>query len=132
MAALITETTLITGVQQLYAQGMWELAVFVLLTSIIVPGLQLSGLLYVLLPLKFNRMAPMLAHVFWFVQYLQPWSMMEVYMLGILVSIFKLGKMATIVPGLALWSFALLILVLAGAAASLDPRVVWDRVAIQR
>ena len=96
------------------------------------PGLQLSGLLYVLLPLKCNRMAPQVAPVFRFVLLLQPWSMMEVFMLGILVSVFKLGKMATIVPGLALWSFALLILVLAGAAASLDPRVVWDRVAIQQ
>ena len=39
---------------------------------------------------------------------------MEVFMLGILVSIVKLAKMATIVPGLAVWSFALLIVVLAG------------------
>jgi paraquat-inducible protein A len=53
--------------------------------------------------------------------------MMEVFMLGILVSYVKLGKMATIVPGLALFSFVVLIFVLAGAAASLDPRIVWDR-----
>ena len=43
-------------------------------------------------------------------------------MLGILVAVVKLVEMAQIIPGLALWSFALLIFVLAGAAAALDPR----------
>jgi len=132
METLRTETTLMTGIRELYAQGMWELAAVVLLTSIVVPGAQLSGLLYVLLPLKFNRVPPQAAPVFRSVQHLQPWSMMEVFLLGILVSVFKLGKMATIVPGLALWSFALLILVLAGATASLDPRIVWDRLGTHR
>jgi paraquat-inducible protein A len=49
-------------------------------------------------------------------------------MLGILVSVVKLVGMATIVPGLALWSFALLVVVLAAAASSLDPHVVWEQV----
>jgi paraquat-inducible protein A len=58
--------------------------------------------------------------------------MMEVFMLGILVSLVKLMGMAEVVPGLALWSFALLIVALAGAVASLDPQVVWRRVEIAR
>jgi paraquat-inducible protein A len=52
--------------------------------------------------------------------------MMEVFMLGILVAIVKLMDMATIVPGLALWSFVLLMLVLAGAVASFEPESVWE------
>jgi paraquat-inducible protein A len=40
--------------------------------------------------------------------------------------------MATIVPGLALWSFALLIVTLAAAAANMDSQVVWERVEYQR
>jgi uncharacterized paraquat-inducible protein A len=40
--------------------------------------------------------------------------------------------MAQIVPGLALWSFALLILTLAAAAANLDSQVVWERVVYRR
>ena len=50
---------------------------------------------------------------------------MEVFMLGVLVSLVKLADMAEIVPGIALWSFALLIVVLAAATASLDAREVW-------
>jgi len=47
------------------------------------------------------------------------------------VALVKLGDMATIVPGLAVWSFAILILVMAGAVSALDPRIVWDRVGVR-
>jgi paraquat-inducible protein A len=53
--------------------------------------------------------------------------MIEVFMLGILVSIVKLTAIAAIIPGIALWSFAVLIFVLAATATSLDPDLVWDR-----
>jgi paraquat-inducible protein A len=51
---------------------------------------------------------------------------MEVFMLGILVSIVKLAKMAQIVPGIAAFSFMALIFILAAAMASLTHEV-WDR-----
>ena len=124
---LVRETTLITGVKGLYLQGMEALALLVLLTSILVPFVQIAGMLYVLVPLKANRVPRNMALVYRFLRSLQPWGMMEVFMLGILVSYVKLGKMAKIVPGLAIYSFVVLIFVLAGAAASLDPRIVWDR-----
>ena len=125
--SIVRETTLITGVKGLYAQGMQSLALLVFLTSILVPFIHIAGMLYVLVPLKFNRVPRNLALVYRFLRSLQPWGMMEVFMLGILVSYVKLGKMAKIVPGLAIYSFVVLIFVLAGAAASLDPRIVWDR-----
>ncbi len=122
----VTETTLSTGIWELYAQDMWLIALLVLLTCIVIPFIQLLGMLYVLLPMKLNRLPWKLSRVFRFLLTLRPWGMMEVFMLGILVSVVKLGKMATIVPGVALWSFALLIVVLAAAAAALDRRMVWD------
>jgi paraquat-inducible protein A len=123
-----TQTTLISGVQDLYDQGMWEIAILVLLTTIIVPLLQLLFSLYVLLPLKFNRTPWKMASIFRITNELQPWSMMEVFLIGILVAIVKLVGMAQIIPGLALWSFALLIVILAAASANLDPQIVWKRV----
>ena len=124
---LVRETTLITGIKGLYLQGMEALALLVLLTSILVPFVHIVGMLYVLVPLKVNRVPRNLALVYRFLRSLQPWGMMEVFMLGILVSYVKLAKMAKIIPGLAIYSFVVLIFVLAGAAASLDPRIVWDR-----
>ena len=125
--SIVRETTLITGVKGLYAQGMQSLALLVFLTSILVPFVHIAGMLYVLVPLKLNRVPRNLALVYRFIRSLQPWGMMEVFMLGILVSYVKLAKMAKIIPGLAIYSFVVLIFVLAGAAASLDPRIVWDR-----
>lgn len=126
--AQIRETTLITGVQELYLQGMWILATVVLLTTIVIPALQLTGLLYVVVPLRLNRLPWKLKTVFRFIQHLQPWGMMEVFMLGILVSYVKLAKMATIVPGVALFAFMALIFILAASMAALDPHDVWERI----
>jgi len=100
----------------------------VLLTSIVMPLLELTGTLYVLLPLKFNRRPWSLPLFFRMVRIFKPWGMMEVFMVGILVAFVKLSKMASIIPGMALYAFMLLIFVLAASAASLDPHIVWDRV----
>ena len=124
----VTQTTLATGVEQLYDQGWYELAGLVFITAIGAPFLQISLLLYVLLPLKLGRVPWQLARVFRLLRHVEPWSMMEIFLIGILVSLVKLADMANIIPGLALWSFGVLILVLAAANAALDPRIVWDRV----
>jgi paraquat-inducible protein A len=127
LEAQIQETTLITGIIELYNQGMWIVAGVVLLTSILMPLLELTGTLYVLLPLKFNRRPWSLPLFFRMVRIFKPWGMMEVFMLGILVAFVKLSKMASIIPGMALYAFMLLIFVLAASAASLDPHIVWNR-----
>jgi paraquat-inducible protein A len=127
-----TQATLISGVLDLYNSGKWEIAALVLLTTIAVPLFELLILLYIFIPLKFNRVPWKMAAVFRIAQNLSPWSMMEVFLIGIIVAVVKLVGMATIVPGLALWSFAFLILVLAAAAANLDSQVVWERVEYPR
>ena len=132
MESQFHQTTLITGIKELYVQGMQGLAVLVLLTTILAPLAQLIGLLYILLPLRYHRNPPKFAPIFRFVRSLQPWSMMEVFMLGILVSVVKLAKMAKIVPGIAIFSFFALIVVLAAATVSLDPHAVWKRWEEQR
>jgi paraquat-inducible protein A len=124
---LVQHTTLITGTKELYAQGMEIVALLVLFTSILAPLVHIIGMLYVLLPLKFNWLPRNLPRVFRLVQSLQPWGMLEVFMLGILVSVVKLAKMAKIVPGIALYSFLVLIFVMAASSASLDPHVIWKK-----
>ena len=128
----VTQTTLASGVQELYAQDMSSLALLVAVTAIVAPAVQLGLLLYVLLPLALGRRPWHLARVFRTLRHVQPWSMMEVFLIGILVALVKLVDMANIVPGIALVSFAMLIVVLAGAAATLDPREVWRHVEVSR
>jgi paraquat-inducible protein A len=71
-------------------------------------------------------------HAFRLLRRVMPWSMMEVFMIGILVAVTKLAGMAEVVPGLAIWAFALLMVVLAGAMASFDPEAVWERLEARR
>jgi paraquat-inducible protein A len=128
----VTQATLISGVLDLYNTGKWEIAALVLLTTVVIPLIQLLILLYVFVPLKLNRVPWKMASVFRMAQNLSPWSMMEVFLIGIIVAIVKLVGMATIVPGTALWAFALLIITLAAAAANMDSQVVWERLEYRR
>ncbi len=127
MESQFHQTTLITGIKELYLQDRQGLAILVLFTTILAPLAQLLGMLYILLPLRYHRTPPKLAGVFRFIRSLQPWSMMEVFMLGILVSVVKLAKMAQILPGISIFSFFALIVVLASVTVSLDPHEVWER-----
>ncbi len=125
LEAQMQETNLITGVVELYQQGMWIVAGVVLLTTIVMPLLELSGMLFVLVPLKLRRRPWKLALLFRSVRSFRPWGMMEVFMIGILVAAVKLVKMANIIPGIALYAFMMLIFVLAASSAALDPHIIW-------
>ena len=121
----VRETTLITGIYELYVQGMQVIAILVLLTTVLVPFIQMLCLLYILLPLKFHRLPKGLPRVFRFVNSVGPWGMMEVFMVGILVSVVKLAGMAKIIPGISLYSFLTLIFVLAAMTVSLNSHLIW-------
>ncbi|HKC49780.1 MAG TPA: paraquat-inducible protein A [Myxococcota bacterium] len=127
MKGEVTETTLMTGIVDLYQQGKAELSMLVALTILLAPLTQIALLIYMLAPLRLNRMPWALPLAFRLLRHAQPWSMMEVFMIGILVAIPKLMGMASVIPGLALWAFVLLMLVLAGATAAFDPESVWQR-----
>ncbi len=130
---LVQETTLLTGIHELWKEELQGLAILVLLTCVLVPLAQMLGLLYILLPLKLGlRPASGAARVFRLVQEVAPWGMMEVFMMGILVALVKLGHMATIVPGISVFSFGALIFVMAAAFTCLDPQLLWDRLGLRR
>jgi paraquat-inducible protein A len=121
------QTHVVTGVCQLADQGMPELAALVAFNLIIAPGLQLLASLYVLVPVSLNRRVPGMFRVFRYLRLLQPWLMVEIFMLGVLVSMVKLAKMAQIIPGVAVYSLTAFIFVMAAASAAIDPHEVWER-----
>jgi len=125
--SIVQQTSLLSGVEQLFNQKIYFLATLVLLTCVILPLLQLLGLLYVFIPFKLNLRNKFAIPVFRLLGHIKALSMMEIYMLGILVAIVKLAKMATIVPGLAVIAFGLLIFVLNFALSAVDHHMVWER-----
>lgn len=127
----VQETTLLTGMIWLFKHNMLGLSVLVIGTSVIVPLLQLSSLIYILLPMQFGKLAPKTEVVLRVLRHAMPWSMMEVFLLGILVSMIKLTKMAIITPGIAIWAYSALIVVLISAIAGFNPDDVWCRIPVQ-
>jgi paraquat-inducible protein A len=128
MQGQVTQTTLGSGTFSLWKQGQHAVALLVAVTTIVAPALQIGLLLFVLGPIHLQFSLPGAVTAFRWVEYSRPWSMMEVFLIGILVAVVKLSGMANIVPGLALGAFGLLIPVLAGASSFLDPEVVWREI----
>ena len=126
------ETTILTGILELWKQRLYGLGGLVLLTCMAIPLAQLTGLLYILVPLKLGRAAPGSIAVFRAIRHLNSWAMMEVFLIGILVALVKLGKMATIVPGLSVFALGLLTVVTIAAMTSIDPPLIWQRLEAKR
>jgi len=120
-------TSLISGTVDLYNDGMGLLALIVFATSILIPALQIVGLIYVYLPLSVGRVAPGRCQIFRLLLHMRPWNMVEVFLVGILVAFVKLAGMAEIVFGIAIWAFGCLIITLAWASSSIAPHMVWSR-----
>ncbi|HBP87285.1 MAG TPA: paraquat-inducible protein A [Nitrospirales bacterium] len=123
----VQESLLSTGVKEFFERDMWTLGVLVLCASILFPALKILGLLYVLVPLEFNRRPWKAALAFRLVQHFQTWAMMDVYLLGVIVAVVKLADMAILVPGVAIYSFVALIIALAAADSALDQHAVWEK-----
>ena len=121
-------TTLFSGVEYLFTNDMKLLAGLVFLTSIGAPLIQLTGLLYILLPLNFGWIPWHAPQVYRIVRIITSWSMLEVLMLGILVSVVKLAALATVIPGIALWSFGILIFFIAAILSDLDTEMLWEQI----
>jgi paraquat-inducible protein A len=122
-----TTATLFGTAHSLYLQNMRALSALVFFTTIVVPAVQLGAMLYVLVPLRGGRIPMLLPHAVRVLQAVRPWGMTEVFILGLLVSLVKLGALARVVPGIGLWSFGALLFAIAAAVASFDARVIWSR-----
>jgi paraquat-inducible protein A len=123
----VIHATLYDSVHRLWDEDMKSVAALVFATTIAIPALELGALAYLLAPVRFGRLPPHFALVFRVLQAVRPWGMVEVFMLGVLVSLVKLAHLAGVVPGIALGSFAALMLVLAAITAVFDPRTLWER-----
>jgi paraquat-inducible protein A len=129
-------TTLIGAVVHMWQQDLGLVAVLVLTTTILAPAFDLAAMLYLtsgVMRVDAGRsavMPPFAGLLLRAVQIVRPWGMLEVFMLGALVSIVKLGQMAAVVVGPALYSIGALILVLAAANSAFNPRDVWSRLPI--
>ncbi|MBF0368804.1 MAG: paraquat-inducible protein A [Magnetococcales bacterium] len=121
------EATLLSAVAGIAERGMPGLGTLVAATSILVPLITLSSMLYILLPLRSGPPMPGAKPLMKSISHLRHWGMMEVYLLGAMVAFVKLADLAAITPGIALFAIGGMIVATTAAAASLDNREIWER-----
>ncbi|WP_237171958.1 paraquat-inducible protein A [Pandoraea norimbergensis] len=122
---IYTETTLIGAAWALYREGMWLVALLVFATTVLFPLSQLLALVHLIAPLSVGRRPRAVFAVMRAIEFCRPWGMIEVFMLGVLVSLVKLSAMASVLPGIALWAFCALTVFLA-MVLSYDLRNLWQ------
>jgi paraquat-inducible protein A len=128
----LIETTLVGAARSLYAGGMRTLGAVVVVTTVLAPLIELVAILSLLLPVRLGRRARYSARLFRALRAIQPWRMVEVMMLGVLVALVKLAHMAAVIPGIAMWALAGVVILLAACLSAFDPRVVWARFDVSR
>ena len=125
LRGLHSETTLMGAVLTLAAEGMSEVGLLVLLTTLLFPLVQLCVLLYLLVPINLHRQPPVGFRILVrAMQVMRPWGMIEVFLLGVLVAVVKLSGMAQVIPGAALWAFVALTVLLT-AVLAFEPQAFW-------
>jgi len=118
-------TTLWEAAWTLYDEGAWLMSGLVLLTTLLNPLIEMGAVCYVLLPLRSGQQAPGADVVLRAMQAVQPWVMVEVFMLGVLVAFVKLNGLASVVPGAGLWAFGGVMVLTAATGSAFDHEHVW-------
>ncbi len=125
-AGLFHRADLLTGPIGLTVHGMWPLGILVLFTTIGAPFAKVLGNIYVLAGVRMANPPRHLRAVYANLMHLRPWSMIEVYLLGVFVAYTKLGALVQIEIGPALYALGALLLVMVAADVLVDPQAVWE------
>jgi paraquat-inducible protein A len=127
-------STILGGVKELFLHGMWPLALIVFFASVAVPVLKLVGLVSLLVSVqrRSNRRLRDRTVLYRIVESVGRWSMIDIFMLSILVALVRLDAIATIAPGAGAISFAGVVVLTMFAAMSFDPRLIWDAAGANR
>ena len=120
--------TILSGVIHLIEGGMWVLAMIILFASIIVPVLKLGVLSFLLITVrKKSRWRPRDRTILYRVtEGVGAWSMVDIYVVAVLVGLVNFGALTTIRPGIGATFFGAVVVVTMFAAHSFDPRLIWD------
>lgn len=121
------ETSLFGAALALAREDMLLLGILVGVNSVLAPGLVILATLYVCVAARLGRPWPLVRPMLLWMTRLQPWGMLDVFMLGILVAIVKLGDLAQLIIGPALYAYVPLLLCSIGTASTLEMRLLWER-----
>ncbi len=120
------KTTIYQGVFGLFQQGNYLVGGLVFCTSILTPALKILGLLFLCATVNWPGWRRFRTWTYKIIRVIDPWNMLEVTLLAMLVAIAELGNLATVHPGAGVFSFAAVVVLTIAATISFDPRLVWE------
>ncbi|EJK99983.1 paraquat-inducible protein A [Pseudomonas chlororaphis] len=121
-------STIMSGVIVLVQHGMIPIAAVVFIASILVPTFKLVGI--ALLLFSVQRHQPLSARqriwMYRFIEFIGRWSMLDIFVIAILVAVVNFGRLASIEANLGAVAFASVVILTMLAAVTFDPRLIWD------
>ena len=125
---VVQPDTIMSGVIYFVHSGSWEIAAVIFIASIFVPIVKLFILVFLLVSVQLrSHWRPKDRTVLYrMTELVGRWSMVDVYVVTILVALVKLGAVASIEAGPAAVYFASVVVLTMFAAESFDPRIMWD------
>ena len=126
---IVTHNTIVGGMLTFWRTGAYPIAIVIFTASILIPLLKIVALTWLCLAAT-GRVHPSpkaLGRLYWFTELLGRWSMIDIFVVGILVSVVQLGNYMTVLPGPGALAFGGVVVLTMFAAMSFDPRLLWDR-----
>lgn len=122
-----SESTIWEGTRTLWDNGHWGVALLVFFTSILVPLLKLMVMICLSVVRHYGGRARMKYRLYRLVHGIGRWSMLEVFLLAVMVSLVRLGQLAAIRPEPGITAFAAVVVLTLLASSSFDPAVFWKQ-----
>jgi paraquat-inducible protein A len=125
---MVQSDTIMSGVIYFVQSGSWPIALIIFIASIFVPLLKLFILSYLLVSVqrKSHFRPKDRTRLYLITEAVGRWSMLDIFVVTILVALVNLGALATIQAGPAALYFAAVVVITMFAAMSFDPRLIWD------
>jgi paraquat-inducible protein A len=124
-----TESTIIAGMVEFWNTGAYPIAIVIFTASILIPLLKIVALLWLCAAAKglVPHSAKLLGKVYWVTELLGRWSMVDIFVVSILVAMVQLGNYMIITPGPGALAFSGVVMLTMFAAMSFDPKLLWDQ-----
>lgn len=120
------QNTIIGGVVQFWRDADYPVAIIIFVASVVIPVLKLIAIVTLCLATRSGRWPVAMTRLYRMTEFIGRWSMVDVFVVAILVGVVQLGSVISIHPGAAAVSFAAVVVLTMVAATSFDPRLIWD------
>jgi paraquat-inducible protein A len=122
-------STIMSGVIQFWQQEDYPVAIIIFVASVLIPVLKIVAIVALCIAARSGWSPRGMTRVYRVTEFVGRWSMVDVFVVAVLVGVVQLGTTISIHPGAGAVSFAAVVVLTMFAAISFDPRLIWDAAA---